>query len=98
MGVFALRGQPPAVQVVEYSELSAEAAASVVAAGGRLRFNWGNMAMHYFSLSFLQRAAAEYATGGMYHVARKRIPTVHGNNSPALLLPRPQRNACAFIS
>jgi UDP-N-acetylglucosamine/UDP-N-acetylgalactosamine diphosphorylase len=81
MGVFALRGQPAAVQVVEYSELSAEAAASVVGAGGRLRFNWGNMAMHYFTLTFLERAAVEYATGGTYHVAKKRIPTVNGTDT-----------------
>ena len=70
------------MQVVEYSELSAEAAASVMGTGGRLRFNWGNMAMHYFSLDFLERAAAEYATGGMYHVAKKRIPTVDGTTHP----------------
>jgi hypothetical protein len=34
--------------------------------------------MHYFTLPFLERVAAEFATAGVYHVAHKRIPTADG--------------------
>lgn len=52
-----------------------------------LLFNWANLCMHYFRLSWLRRTAAHLLAGGggagagtgaeevAYHVARKRIPS-----------------------
>ena len=46
---------------------------------GELRYNWSNVCMHYFSRSFLERAADFLASGrGSYHVAKKSIPSKDG--------------------
>ena len=34
--------------------------------------------MHYFTRSFLQLAADHVRTGGVYHMAKKKIPTKDG--------------------
>ena len=52
VGVFARRGA--AVEVVEYSELDPSEATSLTA-DGELRFNWGNIAMHWFTVAFLEK-------------------------------------------
>lgn len=44
------------MHVVEYSEISAEAA-NAVEASGRLRFNWANICMHFFSVDWLVEVA-----------------------------------------
>ena len=45
---------------------------------GRLRFNWSNVCMHYFSTAFLADMAARMRTEARYHLARKAIPSASG--------------------
>ncbi|MBI4578030.1 MAG: UDPGP type 1 family protein [Planctomycetes bacterium] len=66
--------------VVEYSDLPAELAAAR-GEDGRLRFGWGNTAMHVFALAFLERITA----GGLvlpYHRAEKVIPHLDRKGTP----------------
>jgi UDP-N-acetylglucosamine/UDP-N-acetylgalactosamine diphosphorylase len=76
VGVFARRGG--ALEVVEYSELDPAKAAAADPATGRLLYNWSNICMHYFSVSWLAAAAAALAQAGKYHVAHKKIPSIDG--------------------
>ncbi len=72
VGVVALENGLP--QVVEYSDLSNEEAERREP-DGQLTFWSGNLAIHAFQLSFLQKGGE----GGFplpYHEARKKIPTV----------------------
>ena len=63
--------------VQEYSELGPELACATDAKTGKLMFPYGNLCMHYFSLGFLERTAASLrGDGAVYHVARKKIPSV----------------------
>ncbi|KAG2434619.1 hypothetical protein HXX76_007514 [Chlamydomonas incerta] len=84
VGVFARRapdaGGPPALCVLEYSELDPARAAATDPSTRQLYFNWSNICMHYFAVPWLRRVAAELLAGGgtAYHVARKRIPSVSG--------------------
>ena len=45
---------------------------------GRLRFNWSNVCMHYFSTAFLADMAARMRAEARYHLARKAIPSASG--------------------
>ena len=45
---------------------------------GLLRFNWGNICMHYFSVPFLVRMAQQLQQQGRYHIAHKTIPSKDG--------------------
>ena len=45
---------------------------------GLLRFNWGNICMHYFSVPFLTRMAQQLQQQGRYHIAHKTIPSKDG--------------------
>eukprot|EP00892_Ulva_mutabilis_P003339 jgi/Ulvmu1/1377/UM011_0105.1 len=66
------------LEVVEYSEISASQAAARDARG-RLRFNWSNICMHYFSVAWLHDVAKHVENGGArYHIARKQIPSREG--------------------
>ncbi|KAG2490778.1 hypothetical protein HYH03_010701 [Edaphochlamys debaryana] len=87
VGVFARRradpsdpASPSSLAVLEYSELNPQLASATDPATGRLFFNWSNICMHYFSLPWLKKIAAELLAGGgsPYHVARKKIPSVSG--------------------
>ncbi|GLI67231.1 hypothetical protein VaNZ11_011169 [Volvox africanus] len=92
VGVFALRRAAPnsttgpdtagpgVLTVLEYSELDPERAASIDPSTGQLYFNWSNICMHYFSVTWLREVATQLLAGGStpYHVARKRIPSVTG--------------------
>ncbi len=53
---------------------------------GRLRFNWSNVCMHYFSAAFLADMARRMRAEARYHLARKAIPSVSG---PVKARPRP---------
>lgn len=77
VGVFARKGG--SLTVVEYSELDAAEASSCDPDSGMLRYNWSNVCMHYFSLEFLQRIAAQQQQSIIYHPAHKSIP---GKNGP----------------
>ena len=45
---------------------------------GLLRFNWGNICMHYFTVPFLVRMAQQLQQQGCYHIAHKTIQSKDG--------------------
>lgn len=76
VGVFARRGAH--VEVVEYSEMDPQEAASVDPSTGELRYAWSNVCMHYFSTAFLVAMADRLKQQGQYHIAHKKIPSKDG--------------------
>ena len=65
------KDQTPPLRVVEYSELS-EALATSSLPDGSLRFNAANIAIHFFSLPFLEQCCRQ--PGALqYHAAQKKV-------------------------
>jgi UDP-N-acetylglucosamine/UDP-N-acetylgalactosamine diphosphorylase len=77
VGVFARKcGR---LVVVEYSELDVAQATSVDPDTGLLLYNWSNVCLHYFERQWLENVAARLSKpDGVFHVARKQIPSIDG--------------------
>lgn len=76
VGVFALRNGK--VEVVEYSEMDEEMAKAMDRTNNQLAYNWANICMHYYSLSFLKSASNYIKKNKLYHIAQKEIPSISG--------------------
>ncbi|MED6192312.1 UDP-N-acetylglucosamine diphosphorylase 1 [Stylosanthes scabra] len=78
VGVFVRRGKGGPLTVVEYSELDPSLASAVNQTTGRLRFCWSNVCLHMFTLDFLNQVANGLEKDSVYHLAEKKIPSIHG--------------------
>ncbi|GLT32810.1 hypothetical protein SLA2020_074490 [Shorea laevis] len=78
VGVFVRRGKGGPLTVVEYSELDPSLASVINQQTGRLRFCWSNVCLHMFTLDFLNQVANGLEKDSVYHLAEKKIPSVHG--------------------
>ncbi|KAL9274636.1 UDP-N-acetylglucosamine diphosphorylase 2-like protein [Drosera capensis] len=78
VGVCVRRGKGGPLAVVEYSELDPSLASAIDQATGRLRFCWSNVCLHMFTLDFLNQVASGLEKDGIFHLAEKKIPSVHG--------------------
>lgn len=79
VGVFVRRGKGGPLTVVEYSELDSSLASAINQQSGRLRFCWSNVCLHMFSLDFLNQVANGLEKDSIYHLAEKKIPSIHGH-------------------
>ncbi|TXG48341.1 hypothetical protein EZV62_027635 [Acer yangbiense] len=78
VGVFVRRGKGGPLTVVEYSELDSSLASAINQSTGRLRFCWSNLLVDD---NFLLAAIVSYYwifTRVSYHLAEKKIPSIHG--------------------
>ncbi|KAI8000609.1 UDP-N-acetylglucosamine diphosphorylase 1 [Camellia lanceoleosa] len=78
VGVFVRRGKGGPLSVVEYSELDQSLASAINQETGRLRFCWSNVCLHMFTLDFLNQVANGLEKDSIYHLAEKKIPSIHG--------------------
>ncbi|PIA35351.1 hypothetical protein AQUCO_03500026v1 [Aquilegia coerulea] len=78
VGVFVQKGKGGPLSVVEYSELDQQTACAINQETGRLRFCWSNVCLHMFTLDFLNQVANGLEKDSIYHLAEKKIPSVHG--------------------
>ncbi|XP_022726962.1 UDP-N-acetylglucosamine diphosphorylase 2 isoform X1 [Durio zibethinus] len=79
VGVFVRRGKGGPLSVVEYSELDPSLASAINQQTGRLRFCWSNVCLHMFTLDFLNQVANGLEKDSIYHLAEKKIPSIHGH-------------------
>ncbi|XP_022146685.1 UDP-N-acetylglucosamine diphosphorylase 2-like [Momordica charantia] len=79
VGVFVRRGKGGPLTVVEYSELDPSLASAINQVTGRLRFCWSNVCLHMFTLEFLNQVANGLEKDSIYHLAEKKIPSIHGH-------------------
>ncbi|KAM7500387.1 hypothetical protein LguiA_024801 [Lonicera macranthoides] len=80
VGVFVKRGKGGPLSVVEYSELDPTLASAINQGTGRLRFCWSNVCLHMFTLDFLNQVAYGLEKDSIYHLAEKKIPSIHGHS------------------
>nr|CAD1834542.1 unnamed protein product [Ananas comosus var. bracteatus] len=78
VGVFVQRGRGGPLTVVEYSEMEQSMASEINQITGRLRFCWSNVCLHMFTLDFLNQVASGLEKDSIYHLAEKKIPSIHG--------------------
>ena len=76
VGVFAQRQGK--LQVVEYSELDPVEASSFDPETKILKYNWSNICLHYFQVQWLRQVSKHLVSGGTYHIAKKKIPSIDG--------------------
>ncbi|RCV29619.1 hypothetical protein SEVIR_6G025300v4 [Setaria viridis] len=81
VGVFVQRGRGGPLSVVEYSEMDAAMTTEINQTTGRLRYCWSNVCLHMFTLDFLNQVTNSLEKDSIYHLAEKRIPSVHGYTS-----------------
>ncbi|XP_050232094.1 UDP-N-acetylglucosamine diphosphorylase 1-like [Mercurialis annua] len=81
VGVFVRRGKGGPLTVVEYSELDQSLASAINQQTGRLRFCWSNVCLHMFTLDFLNQVVNALEKDSIYHLAEKKIPSIHGFTS-----------------
>ncbi|XP_006853560.2 UDP-N-acetylglucosamine diphosphorylase 1 isoform X1 [Amborella trichopoda] len=81
VGVFVQRGKGGPLSVVEYSELDQSMACAINQGTGRLRFCWSNVCLHMFTLDFLNQVANGLEKDSIYHLAEKKIPSIHGHTT-----------------
>ncbi|XP_059625465.1 UDP-N-acetylglucosamine diphosphorylase 1 isoform X1 [Cornus florida] len=79
VGVFVRRGKGGPLSVVEYNELDPSLASEINQGTGRLRFCWSNVCLHMFTLDFLNQVANGLEKDSIYHLAEKKIPSIHGH-------------------
>jgi UDP-N-acetylglucosamine/UDP-N-acetylgalactosamine diphosphorylase len=89
LGVFAVIDD--CLQVIEYSDLPDDIAEKRTT-DGALEFWAGSIAVHIFSVSFLERALA-LKDALPFHVARKKVPFISDNGQ---LVEPPEPNALKF--
>lgn len=80
VGVLCLDEVSKRVRVVEYSELSAEAAHAKDETSGELLLNAGNICNHFYTVSFLQKLGDAKLP---LHKARKKIATLQASGATA---------------
>lgn len=78
VGVFVQRGRGGPLSVVEYSEMDATMTTEINQSTGRLRYCWSNICLHMFTLDFLNQVANSLEKDSVYHLAEKKIPSIHG--------------------
>ncbi|XP_047078768.1 UDP-N-acetylglucosamine diphosphorylase 1-like isoform X2 [Lolium rigidum] len=78
VGVFVQRGRGGPLSVVEYSEMDAAMTTEINQTTGRLRYCWSNVCLHMFSLDFLNQVTNSLERDSVYHLADKKIPSIHG--------------------
>ncbi|KAI4371593.1 hypothetical protein MLD38_009922 [Melastoma candidum] len=78
VGVFVRRGKGGPLTVVEYSELDPTLASAINQETGRLRYCWSNVCLHMFTLDFLNQVANGLEKDSIFHLAEKKIPSIHG--------------------
>ncbi|KAL5229936.1 hypothetical protein ABZP36_028712 [Zizania latifolia] len=78
VGVFVQRGRGGPLSVVEYSEMDATMTTEINQTTGRLRYCWSNVCLHMFTLDFLNQVTNSLEKDSIYHLAEKKIPSIHG--------------------
>ncbi|KAM0880446.1 hypothetical protein ACQ4PT_033568 [Festuca glaucescens] len=78
VGVFVQQGRGGPLSVVEYSEMDAAMTTEINQSTGRLRYCWSNVCLHMFALDFLNQVANSLEKDSVYHLAEKKIPSIHG--------------------
>ncbi|KAF8390883.1 hypothetical protein HHK36_023182 [Tetracentron sinense] len=92
VGVFVQRGKGGPLSVVEYSELDSSLACAINQETGRLRYCWSNIkplvliviplsiqvCLHMFTLDFLNQVANGLEKDSIFHLAEKKILSIHG--------------------
>ncbi|WOL12274.1 UDP-N-acetylglucosamine diphosphorylase 1 [Canna indica] len=78
VGVFVQRGRGGPLMVMEYSEMDASLTTEINQSTGRLRYCWSNVCLHMFTLDFLNQVANGLEKDSIYHLAEKKIPSIHG--------------------
>ncbi|THU56996.1 hypothetical protein C4D60_Mb11t23090 [Musa balbisiana] len=78
VGIFVQRGRGGPFAVVEYSEMDASMTTEINQTTGRLRYCWSNVCLHMFTLDFLNQVANGLEKDSIYHLAEKKIPSIHG--------------------